>query len=57
MDAKPLNKVIRSLNKATQAIEDQAYELCQLSNRLVEHVEFLEAEIKALEGVDEASAN
>ena len=57
MDAKPLNKAIRSLNKATQAIEDQAFELCQLSNRLVEHVEFLEQELKTLKELDGGQAN
>ena len=48
MDAKQLNKAIRSLNKATKAIEDQSLELCDLTNRMAEYVEFLEDELKTL---------
>jgi hypothetical protein len=52
MDAKQLNKVIRSLNKATKAIEDQSLELCDLTNRIAEYVDFLENEIKTLQTVE-----
>ena len=49
MDAKQLNKIIRTLNKAAKAIEDQSLELSELTNRMAEHVDFLETEIKTLE--------
>ena len=52
MDAKQLNKVIRSLNKASKAMEDQSLELCELTNRMAEYVEFLEEEIKTLQTVE-----
>lgn len=57
MDAKQLNKVIRSLNKATQAIEDQSLELCELTNRMAEYVDFLEDELKTLKEVDGGQTN
>lgn len=56
MDAKQLNKVIRSLNKASKAIEDQSLELCELTNRMAEHVEFLEEELKTLKELDGGKA-
>jgi len=56
MDAKQLNKAIRSLNKAVKAIEDQSLELCELTNRMAEYVEFLEDELKALKEVDGGQA-
>jgi hypothetical protein len=52
VDAKQLNKVIRSLNKATKAIEDQSLELCELTNRMAEYVDFLEEELKTLKELD-----
>lgn len=52
MDAKQLNKAIRSLNKAVKAIEDQSLELCELTNRMAEYVDFLEQELKTLKEVD-----
>ena len=57
MDAKQLNKVIRSLNKASKAIEDQSLELCELTNRMEEYVEFLEQELKTLKELDDGQAN
>ena len=57
MDAKQLNKAIRSLNKAAKAIEDQSLELCELTNRMAEYVDFLEEELKTLKEVDNGQAN
>lgn len=57
MDVKQLNKAIRSVNKAVKAIEDHSLHLCELSNRLVEHVEFLEAEIELLKEAGNGKAN
>ena len=57
MDAKQLNKAIGSLNKATQAMEDQALELCELTNRMAEYVDFLEDELKTLKEADGGQAN
>lgn len=57
MDAKQLNKVIRSLNKASKAMEDQSLELCELTNRMAEYVEFLEEELKTLKELDGGQAN
>ena len=57
MDAKQLNKAIGSLNKATQAMEDQALELCELTNRMAEYVDFLEDELKTLKELDGGQTN
>ena len=57
MDAKQLNKAIRSLNKASKVIEDQSLELCELTNRMAEYVEFLEDELKTLKEADDGQAN
>ena len=57
MDAKQLNKAIRSLNKAVKAIEDQSLELCELTNRMAEYVDFLEEELKTLKELDNGQAN
>lgn len=52
MDAKQLNKAIRSVDKLVQAIEDQSLELCELTNRMAEYVDFLEDELKALKELE-----
>lgn len=57
MDAKQLNRAIRSLNKAVNAIEDQSLELCELTNRMAEYVDFLEDELKMLKELDGGQAN
>ena len=56
MDAKQLNKAIRSLNKASKAMEDQSLELCELTNRMAEYVDFLEDELKTLKEADGGKA-
>lgn len=57
MDAKQLNKVIRSLNKAAKAMEDQSLALSEIANRFVEYQEFLEQELKTLKELDDEQAN
>lgn len=57
MDTKQLNKVIRSLNKAAKAMEDQSLALSEIANRFVEYQEFLEQELKTLKEIDDEQAN
>ena len=58
MDAKLLDKVISyRLDKAVVAIEDQSLELCELTNRMAEYVDFLEEELKTLKELDGGAAN
>lgn len=56
MDDKQFDKVIRSLDKASKAMEDQSLELCELTKRMAEYVDFLEDELKTLKEIDGGKA-